>query len=61
MPTPRVELKCVKCGKVFTRDINTHKYNSKKSKEGPFCSRSCVGKTFHRIKDNKKKDKGNKE
>lgn len=43
-----VELKCKYCKKIFKRRKVVHERNIKVRKvDGPFCSKSCVGKTHN--------------
>ena len=43
-----VELVCKCCGKLFKRRAAVHKRNLEVRKvDGPFCSKSCVGKTHN--------------
>jgi hypothetical protein len=43
-----IELKCKCCGKQFKRREAVHKRNTEVRKvDGPFCSKSCVGKTHN--------------
>jgi hypothetical protein len=47
-PASKVELKCKFCGKIFMRRICIHERNKKvRMTDGPFCSKSCVGKVHH--------------
>ena len=41
------ELVCKHCGKLFLRYSAEHKRNEKSGRDGPFCSRHCVGKTHN--------------
>lgn len=44
----RIELICKYCGKIFFRRTALEKYNREiKKKDGPFCSKACVGKIHH--------------
>jgi len=41
-----IKLICVCCGKHFERALSIE-LNNRKTKKGPFCSKFCVGKTYH--------------
>lgn len=43
-----VDLICKTCGNTFKRRKAVHEYNTNvRQKDGPFCSKSCVGKAHH--------------
>lgn len=43
-----VELSCKVCGTIFTRRAALEKYDRDvRKKDGPFCSKQCVGKIHH--------------
>ena len=46
-PAAIVELVCVCCGIKFSRFKRVEIDSRKQGKHGPFCSKSCVGKTYH--------------
>lgn len=42
-----VTLVCKHCGRVFERRAKDERGNRKKDKDGPYCSRHCVGSVYH--------------
>jgi hypothetical protein len=48
-----VSLKCLKCGKQFSRILAQEKRDRNKGKVGPFCSKSCSASTVERHKRTK--------
>jgi endogenous inhibitor of DNA gyrase (YacG/DUF329 family) len=42
-----VELTCKRCGNKFQRALSQEKHNRSQGKDGPYCSKRCVGLTFN--------------
>ena len=46
-PEVRVQLTCLCCGKQFSRNASTEKWNRLRGKRGPFCGHVCAGRASH--------------